>query len=132
MPNLHEAHFRFAAYYETVLRQANRLYMEGGGELSQALEILQVEWENIKTGWIWAEKRAKEDRHAVKLCLTYSEAGSHVIGFRLHPRENIRWLEVAVAAAQQLKQRQTEGIRLGNLGNQYADLGETRQAMVYY
>ncbi len=132
LPRLHEAGLRFATHYETALRETNRLSLKGGEGQSYALKILQVEWDNIKTGWTWAAKLAKDNRCAVELNLSYPESGSHIMGFQLHVRESIRWLEVAVAAAQQLQQRPTEGIRPGNLGNQYADLGETRQAMAYY
>ncbi len=55
-----------------------------------------------------------------------------MLDLRLHPQEKIRWLETAVAAARQIKNKEAEGAHLGNLGLAYAALGETRKAIEYY
>ena len=47
------------------------------------------------------------------------DAGVYCLSLRQHPRERIRWLELALAAARRLKQRSWEGAALGNLGNAY-------------
>ena len=55
-----------------------------------------------------------------------------MLDLRLHRRVHIQWLESAVSAARQLKDRRGEGADLGNLGLAYAALGETRKAIGYY
>ena len=56
----------------------------------------------------------------------------YVLNLRQHSRERIRWLEIALAAAQRLKAREGEGVALGNLGIAYANLGETRRAIQFH
>ena len=75
-PSLRDARLRFATHYETVLRRANRLYLQGGEAQARALQILQVEWDNIETAWASVEKLANNDRRVVELRLAYPEAGS--------------------------------------------------------
>ena len=39
-----------AAYYETVLRRAHDLYLQGGDPLLQGLALFDSDWENIRFG----------------------------------------------------------------------------------
>ena len=55
--------------------------------------------------------------------MVYPDAGVYVLDLRQHSRERIRWLEIALAAAKQLNDRENEGATLGNLGVAYARLG---------
>src|SRR5205807_2248468 len=69
---------------------------------------------------------------AAQLCIAYPDAGVYVLNLRQHPREQIRWLELAAGAARRLKQRGREGNALGNLGLAHANLGESRRAIEFY
>ena len=62
----------------------------------------------------------------------YPDAGEYLLELRLHGREWVLWLEVALSSARQLNDRREEGNHLGNLGSAYYALGETRRAIEHY
>ena len=124
---------RFATHYKDVLAAANELYLEGGESLLRGLALFDLEWGNIQAGHAWVAAQADAaDADVARLGMTYPDAGVYVLDLRQHSRERIRWLEIALAAARRLKDREGEGAALGNLGIAYADLGETRRAIQFY
>jgi len=123
---------RHAAHYEALLRAANELYMQGDESIERGLALFDLEWPNVQAGQAWAAARAQHDDAAAHLCNAYPDAGAYCLGLRQHSREQIHWLEAALAAARRLKHRAAEGAHLGNLGNAYADLGEVGRAVEYY
>ena len=126
-----DARRHHAAHYASVLRVANRQYLEGGEALMRSLELFDLEWGNVQAGRSWAAGHAEDDENAARLCSAYAGAGS-LLFIRQHPRQRIEWLEAALAAARRLEDRQGEGNHLGNLGLAYANLGEVREAIEYY
>lgn len=118
---LREAHFRHATHYETVLRAANQIYLQGGGNVKHGLSMFDLEWNNIKAAQAWTNEHVDED-DAAMLCNKFPEAGLFLLLLRLHPNERVRWLEPALVAARSLKQRYNEGRHLNSLGLAYADL----------
>ncbi|HUT37308.1 MAG TPA: tetratricopeptide repeat protein [Planctomycetota bacterium] len=147
-----EAQARHAAHYAGVLRSAKELYKQGGDAILRGLALFDLERPNIEAGQAWAAEvcgtaalgcapadastpeggRATQSSLAARLASDYPDAGTYVIDLRLHPREKIRWLESALAAARRLRDRGGEGCHLGNLGLAYAALGETRKAIEHY
>jgi len=124
---------RFATHYRDVLASAKQLYKEGGESLLRGLALFDLEWGNIQAGHAWVAAQADAaDEDVAWLGITYSDAGVYVLSLRRHPRERIRWLKIALAAARQLKDRKREGNALGNLGIAHKDLGETRRAIQFY
>jgi tetratricopeptide (TPR) repeat protein len=121
-----------ATHYQTVLAAADKLYVAGGESMTRGLAALDLERANIDAGHSWAEVEGTTDQDAAKLCFTYPDSGVYVLNLRQHPRERIRWSEVALAAARRLKDRVREGYALGNLGTAYEALGEPRQAIELY
>jgi tetratricopeptide (TPR) repeat protein len=123
---------RHAEYFLELLRAAGGLYLKGGELVAQALRLFDAEWANIQAGFAWASDRFRQDETAARICDDYPDAGAYLLGLRQHPREQIRWRELALAAARQRKDRSSEAVHLGNLGNAYAALGETRRAIELY
>jgi len=124
---------RHATHYRDVLAVAKRLYKEGGAAMVRGLALFDLEWGNIQAGHAWvAAQDIEADEDVAQLGMTYPDAGIYVLVLRLHPRELIHWLEIALAAARRLKNRQSEGNRLCTLGNSYSDLGETQRANEFY
>jgi tetratricopeptide (TPR) repeat protein len=124
---------RFATHYRDVLATAGELYSEGGEALLRALALFDLEWGNIQAGHTSVAAQADAaDADVARLGMTYSNSGVHVLELRQHPRERIRWLEIALAAARRLRHREGEGVTLGNLGLAYADLGEAHRAIELY
>ncbi|HEX8922178.1 MAG TPA: tetratricopeptide repeat protein, partial [Pyrinomonadaceae bacterium] len=128
-----EGQRQHASFYLNVLWEANELYLRGGEAIKRGLVLFDLEWANTQAGQAWAEKHADEDDNvAAKFCSDYLDAGVYLLDLRQHPRERIRWLEVALTAARKLKDRAAEGMHLGNLGLVYAELGEVRRAIEFY
>ncbi|HEY0173109.1 MAG TPA: tetratricopeptide repeat protein [Pyrinomonadaceae bacterium] len=123
---------RHATHYLTVLRECDASYLKGGDAIKSGLALFDVERRNIETGQELACRRASKDEVATRLCNKYPDAGVFVLMLRKHPREYISWLEAALAAARQLKDRTSEGLHLSNLGCVYDDLGEYRRAIEFY
>jgi tetratricopeptide (TPR) repeat protein len=128
----HATHMRHAAHYLTVLRACQDFYLKGGDAIKSAITLFDVERRNFETGQEWACQHSSGDKAAAHLCNRYPDAGLYVLNLRQHPRERISWLEAALVAAGQLKDRVAEGAHSGNLGIAYNDLGEARRAIEFY
>ncbi|MDQ3255838.1 MAG: hypothetical protein M3R15_18405, partial [Acidobacteriota bacterium] len=126
-----QAGLHHAAHYLQILSTAGDLYEKGNEAIAEGLSLFDNERVNIEAGQEWAATRFPGDEQAAQLCNEYPNAGVDVIDLRQHPRDFIRWLESALLAARKLRNRQSEGNRLGNLGNAYRDLGEVRTAIDY-
>ena len=123
---------RHAAHYLTVLGESCDLYLKGGDAFKSGIALFDIERRNIEAGQEWACRHSSGDEAAAWLCNEYPAVGVYVLGLRQHPREFISWLEAALAAARQLKDRASEGAHSGNLGYAYDDLGEYRRAIEFY
>jgi len=126
------ARARHAAHYESILRTAGYLYLQGHAAVQAAVALYDRERPNIEAGQAWAAAHAANDDEAARLCSAYPDAGPIVRELRQHPQERIRWLEPALEVARRRGDRQAEGVHLANLGRAYADQGATRRAMEYY
>ncbi|HEX7181236.1 MAG TPA: tetratricopeptide repeat protein [Thermoanaerobaculia bacterium] len=113
-----------ARHYAEGLHVAHELFHRKGGGLQQSLAWFDLEQSNILQGQAWAERRAKTDDVAAALCIDYALEGENLIRMRLHPKERVRWIESALAAAQRLKRRVEECRLLGHLGCVYQDTGD--------
>jgi len=123
---------RHALYYKDVLYAAHNLYLEGNDAIKRGLALFDAEWINIQAGRSWAETMFEAEAEAAQLCIDYPDAGTYLFSLRQHPRERIQWLKVAVTSDQRLKQQDSEGNALGNLGNAHAILGEYHKAIEFY
>jgi tetratricopeptide (TPR) repeat protein len=122
---------RHAAHYADVFRRANQLLLQGGDAIKIGLALYDLEQPNITAGQNWAQQHTGQNEAAAKACNWYAWQGS-LLNLRFHPRDQIRWMEAALAAARQLKNRKAEGAHLGNLGLAYAALGDARKAIEFY
>ena len=94
---------RFATHYKNVLAAANELYREGSELLLRGLGLFDLEWGNIQAGHAWvAAKAIAADVEVARLGISYPTAGADLLNLRQHSREQIRWLEIALAAAQRI------------------------------
>jgi len=125
------ASYRHAAHYMSVAKAADELYEQGGESILRGLALFDLEWANIEAGQEWSAARAAENDEAARLCMRYPDGCAHCLALRLAPAERIPWMESGLAAARRLKDREAEGIHLGNLGNAYRHLGDARRAIEY-
>ena len=120
-----DAKQRYTKHYLKVLSDADTLYEKGGKYILSGLMLFDREWANIKEGQAWAkvmmrditERKVKSNlMFALKMANSYPNDGANVLALRLHPQEEIRWLETALTAARLMKAPHFEGGHLGNLG----------------
>ena len=127
----HATRMRHAAHYLIVLGECNDFYLKGGDAIKSGLALFDIERRNIEAGQEWASQHSTGDEAAARLCNQYPVDGVYVLRLRQHPREFISWLEAALVAARQIKDRASEDVHSGNLGNAYADLGGYSRAIEY-
>lgn len=123
---------RHAEHYAEVLRTAGKLYNQGGEALKQALHLFDKERDNIRTGQLWAEANCEHDEDAARLCSAYAVNGDCLFILRQLPKERIASLEISLACAKRLEQKEDESRQLGSLGRAYVELGDFRTAVKYY
>ncbi|MGA2410745.1 MAG: tetratricopeptide repeat protein [Candidatus Binataceae bacterium] len=122
---------RHAAYYKDVLVTAGQEYRRGGSSIFEGLALFDLEWNNIQAGQAWAARNSWRGRAAAELCVAYPYVAADVLFLRQTPREQIKWLEIAVDAARKLGDRQGEGYASGNLGSALSSVGEHRCAIEF-
>lgn len=123
---------RHAAHYRGVAAAADQLYLSGAEGVMKGLALFDLEWPNIAAGFAWVQANATANDEAAHLCSEYPGVGVYCRFLRQHPRENITWLDVALAAARRIHDKRAEGVHLGNLGNAYTRLGEPHRAIEFY
>ncbi|MGV8175305.1 MAG: tetratricopeptide repeat protein [Methanothrix sp.] len=135
LANIQQIH---ANHYSKVLSEANDLYLKGGTDLLEGLKLFDLEWANIKAGQAWARSSiqskiiSKKDLQlAANLAWSYANTGVYVLDLRLHPRDEISWLETGLDAAKKMKDLRAEEAALSNLGFAYHYLGESRKAIEF-
>jgi tetratricopeptide (TPR) repeat protein len=124
-----DAQQRHAEHFRDVLSSATEFYQNGNA--LAGLSIFDLERINIETAWAWAKRNFAGSNAAASICNAFLN-WPYLIELRMHPQELILWLDTALAAARQLKDRSMEGAHLGNLGRAYADLGDARKAIEYH
>jgi tetratricopeptide (TPR) repeat protein len=122
---------RHAQHFANVIGTANDLYRQGGEPLMQGLALFDLERANIEAGQAWSAAHSDEDVEAAQACSWYAWQGS-LLGLRLQPRDNVRWLETGLAAARRIGDQQAQGAHLGNLGNACYALGDLPRAIEYH
>ncbi|HEX8266419.1 MAG TPA: tetratricopeptide repeat protein [Pyrinomonadaceae bacterium] len=101
-------------------------------DYQNALNLLDLEWNNIMVGQKWSAELAEIDKRTALLCFDYLGYVNEFIIMRLHPRDYIERQIVGLAIAQKLENRFGESLCLGNLGNAYLLLGDYRKVIEYH
>jgi tetratricopeptide (TPR) repeat protein len=120
---------RFAAYFLTVTIAAGEFYAGGGKDRAQGLNLFDVEWENIKKGWAWAEANSEKDNEADNLCLSYAEAATSLLGHRKSATESLQWFEAALNSAKRLNETEVEAKYHLLQGGSHTQLDQGEEAL---
>ncbi len=120
---------QYAEHYQRVSATANKMYEQGGERLIQGLALFDREWAHIQTGQAWAAQLNGWDMKARQLCIKYPAECSSIMILRLHPRQQVLWLESAQSAMGILSRILLGGPYLCNLGVAYYQLGEYHRAI---
>src|SRR5712664_3836672 len=102
MPSIREARLRHASYYMNVLRAADDFYRQGGASSTRGLQLFNGEWTNIQVAQERLAEYSDLDETADGYCSEYPRGGSYLLNLRQYPRDRIRWLNSALAAARRL------------------------------
>jgi tetratricopeptide (TPR) repeat protein len=121
---LHSAHFL------EVAREVEELSRQEVTS-KRGIELFDAEWENLRAGRAWAARHLTDDGEAALSCLHYTDALKRLLYLRRHPREQVAWMESALAASRVLKQPVSEGRYQCHLGSAYS-LFEPRRAVRCY
>ena len=130
--DLNQAQQHHSEHYHNVLSIANQIFMQDRMNSLAGLLLFDLEKMNIIAGQSWAERNMDTNASAIDLCKTFPSCGAYVLNLRLLPKERMPWQEAGLQASRTSKDKAMEGVHLGNLGNAYSDLGETRKAIEYY
>lgn len=116
----HKTLKRHAAFYLTIVREANALYQQGGKDkLARAVAIFDAEWENIRAAQQWSESNSERDEDALKFCNAFADEAANLLALHRLPSERVAWFEAGLKSARRLKDRTAEGRHLVNLGRSY-------------
>jgi tetratricopeptide (TPR) repeat protein len=126
------ARIKHASHFMEMMNVADALYLEGGENILLGLRLFDLEWEHIRSAQAWIAENIEETRQITELAMMYPGAAAYCLDLRLAPKQKIEWLKLAVTSAQQLENKEYEGIHLGNLGLAYATLGDARKAIEFY
>jgi tetratricopeptide (TPR) repeat protein len=132
MPNRYFANFRHAQYYIQRMIFLNAEYEKGGDEAFNTIQMVRIEWENIRKGREWVCTVQPANKAIRQLIVDYASHGTFVKDLILTVSEQIDWLSVGLKAAITLENKEDEAIVLGNLGAAYHSGGDLSQAEKYY
>ena len=121
------AKLKYAGHYRDIGNTADQLYIKGGDNVLQGLELFDCERVNFEAAFEWLKLR--NDKPSAALLFNIVGAITYTSHIRFHLIQRICWLEVQLNAAINLKNRRAECSALCNLGNAYADLGNAHKAV---
>ncbi len=121
-----------ARYYIRVAEQAQQQFIDGGEGARTALDRFDLERAQLEAGRTWLSKHVGDSK-ADKLLVDNANATIHIGDLRYAKQtERIpQWIR-AIDAAQRIENRGAQGAFLGNLGLDYAALGDTDNAIDCY
>jgi len=117
-----------AVYYYGILNSANELFQQTDEEIKAALNLFDINWENIEAAQHWTAQNSAEDMDVAKLCGEFAKTGNALLTFRKLPEEYVKWQEDALTAARQLKNLAEEKNYLLNLGKECLNIGQYDKA----
>ena len=123
---------RHAGHFLGVLSKAGSRHLEDREGFFEGLRLFDRERAHIGAGQAWAAGRAEGDNEAALYAQSYPLFSASLLSLRQHASDRIAWLVVSAQAAHKLGNKKEQSYALGNLGNAYSDLGETRKAIDYY
>src|SRR5215467_923067 len=104
----HVTRVRLCRYYLDRLRIADETYQKGHENSTEALNLFEHDWPQIRQWQGWITARAAHDPEAAGLCMAYARAGENILGLRQTPQEQIEWLQAPLELARSGPDADTE------------------------
>ncbi len=117
---------KHSIYYSKAINNIAMFAFSGGDHFIKALKILDIEWENINTGFWFAT--SKNNVEHLKAVSAYSRPVD-ILKLRLHPLEMIKWSTLAVTAARKLNDTYALAGNYSDLGITYLELGKIEKSI---
>ena len=108
-----DSEFRPAKFYLAYAAQANKLYLSGHDELIAALNLFDLERQNIRAGQNWAAMHKSENQDIATLVIQYAVRPAHLLALRQPASEQIEWMLRALQSSQFIGDRIGECSTLG-------------------
>jgi tetratricopeptide (TPR) repeat protein len=122
---------RFVEHYTGFAAFADHV-LEKEGKYVAGLALFDAEWPNIRAAFALATARAGEYTWADEAITRLANECIFCLDLRLHGMSKVRWLTAGLQAARRLKNREAEGVALGNLGIAYRQFGDVRKTIEYH
>ncbi|MFH0982660.1 MAG: tetratricopeptide repeat protein, partial [Planctomycetota bacterium] len=122
---------RFVEHYAAFAATANDVLKQKEG-YARGLALFDAEWPNIQAAFAVAGARSSEHAWAEEALVRLAVECIYCLDLRLHGAAKVRWLTAGLGAAQRSKNRQAEGVMLGNLGIAHKNVGDARKAIEFY
>ncbi len=124
---------RYAEHFLNWASETNTLYKKGNENILVGLAQFRFIWVHLYSAYERLLPEEKNRPQNVDRWLSnFPDRCVYVLGLYIPPREKIYILQTALDAARRLKDKQAEGVHLGNLGLAYAALGDARKAIEFY
>jgi tetratricopeptide (TPR) repeat protein len=124
--SIDDAALRHAAYYLTVLRDAEERLERGDDEAG--LRRFDDDRDQIMHGFRWAAANAERLEEAARLCSAYPYEAELVVYLRLPARTRIAWSSSAADAATLIADDAARAAHLHKLGMALYDVGDLQRA----
>ena len=128
-PQLENAQYRLAQYYLRRLRNAQTTFLHGHEHSTDALQLFDQEWSQIRRWRDWSAAHANEDAEIAELCKEFPQAGIELFALRQHPNERLQWLQTGLDAARLLQDARAEMVHLYLLSRTHSYLGSSTRAL---
>jgi hypothetical protein len=83
MPLLRETQLRHFHHYRKVLNEIDALYQRGGRDTGRAVEIFDLEADNVKSAFEWCKSDAPVNLQVSPTVCEMAFTGAYIFGFRL-------------------------------------------------
>lgn len=129
---INDASEKFSAHYFDVLNTCQSHFTEGRNSIVVGLSLYDKESTNILKASEWSFNLMNSNNTALKIAANFPSSGSRIFSLRLPPLQHICLIEIALNATKLIGDENLESYHLGNLGNIYAEISETRRAIEQY
>ena len=125
----HADHFLgWASATDDLYRKGNENILRGLSQFRFIYPHLQTAYDRLSHG----ERKYSDSQDSDRWLSEFPNRCAYVLELHLPPRQRISLMETALAAARKLRDKNAEGVHLGNLGNAYSDLGDYQKAIEFY
>lgn len=127
-----QSSIRHAAHFGSLLREVEQSYLQGHDEVVKALNIFDMDWNNIRAGQEWASTHTLTNDNAAYIAARYPFSGAYILQLRLSVETQLEWAWHALRAAQKIRDITILAACLHDVGVAKMMLDDNNGALKYY